>query len=135
MARAIVVIHEKRWCGTASASRQLRRHGGVAHVIGIRAHPLGRSQQSRDLVNPAAGVGPLPSHSQGRPRGGTRLGLADGLYSCWDCRRLAFPKNQGLRIDLILASPSLARRLHGNPDRPQRAEGQDHAPVIAEFGD
>jgi exodeoxyribonuclease-3 len=40
-----------------------------------------------------------------------------GLYSWWDYRQLAFPRNEGLRIDHVLATPTLA----------------DHAPVIAEF--
>ena len=34
---------------------------------------------------------------------------ADGLYSWWDYRQLSFPKNDGLRLDLILATPSVGR--------------------------
>ncbi len=30
-----------------------------------------------------------------------------GLYSRWDYRQLAFPRNQGLRIDLVLLSRPL----------------------------
>src|SRR5207302_8061794 len=47
------------------------------------------------------------------------LGLSDtlrlhhkegGLFSWWDYRMLAFPKNRGLRIDAILANEELTRK-------------------------
>jgi exodeoxyribonuclease III len=59
-----------------------------------------------------------------------------GLYSWWDYRQLAFPKNLGLRIDLILASPALAARCSAAAiDREARkgAGASDHAPVLATF--
>ncbi len=59
-----------------------------------------------------------------------------GLYSWWDYRMLAFPKNKGLRIDHIFASKPLARRCTGaSIDRAERkGKGpSDHAPVIAAF--
>jgi exodeoxyribonuclease-3 len=49
---------------------------------------------------------------------------------------LAFPKNNGLRIDLILATGPMARRCTAAAiDRQERKGTQpsDHAPVIAEF--
>jgi len=61
-----------------------------------------------------------------------------GLYSWWDYRMLAFPKNHGLRIDLILAGEALARHCTAaSIDRLERKGQQpsDHAPVIAEFRD
>ena len=61
-----------------------------------------------------------------------------GLYSWWDYRMLAFPKNRGLRIDLILASEVLARRsVAASIDRQERKGPQpsDHAPVLFEFAD
>lgn len=61
-----------------------------------------------------------------------------GKYSWWDYRMLAFPKNNGLRIDHILASKALAARSIGAViDRDER-KGKlpsDHAPVIGEFAD
>lgn len=73
------------------------------------------------------------------------LGLVDtfrlhhveaGLYSWWDYQRLAFPRNDGLRIDHILATHSLTDRCtEALIDREER-KGQkpsDHAPVIAVF--
>jgi exodeoxyribonuclease III len=59
-----------------------------------------------------------------------------GIYSWWDYRMLGFPKNNGLRIDHILATPSLAGRVRSaEVDRDER-KGQspsDHAPVLATF--
>lgn len=59
-----------------------------------------------------------------------------GFYTWWDYRQLSFPKNFGLRIDMILCSPALAGRLaHVAIDRDARKgkNPSDHAPVIAEF--
>ena len=60
-----------------------------------------------------------------------------GIFSWWDYRMLAFPKNRGLRIDAILAGSELAARCtDGGVDREMRKgkEPSDHAPVWAEFG-
>lgn len=59
-----------------------------------------------------------------------------GLFSWWDYRMLAFPKNRGLRIDAILAGSELAAQITGaGIDREMRKgpEPSDHAPVWAEF--
>jgi exodeoxyribonuclease-3 len=59
-----------------------------------------------------------------------------GVYSWWDYRQLAFPKNDGLRIDHILATETLAKKCTGIAiDRDERkgSKPSDHAPVIAEF--
>jgi len=59
-----------------------------------------------------------------------------GLFSWWDYRMLAFPKNRGLRIDAILASKALSEHCTGaGIDREMRKgnEPSDHAPVWAEF--
>lgn len=74
-----------------------------------------------------------------------RSGLADtlrlhhpegGLYSWWDYRMLAFPKNRGLRIDAILASKALAAKCAGAGIERETRKGKepsDHAAVWAEF--
>jgi exodeoxyribonuclease-3 len=73
------------------------------------------------------------------------LGLVDtfrlfdqeaGSFSWWDYRAAAFRRNMGLRIDLILASRSLAESciscsIDKEPRRLERPS--DHAPVVAEF--
>jgi exodeoxyribonuclease-3 len=61
------------------------------------------------------------------------------LYSWWDYRRLAFPRNDGLRIDHIFATAPLAKASAGAwVDRNQRKGRKtdipsDHAPVVADF--
>jgi exodeoxyribonuclease-3 len=60
-------------------------------------------------------------------------------YSWWDYRAGAFPRNQGLRLDLLLATPDIADRLRSvEIDRDYRKKKDDrtpsdHAPVYADF--
>ena len=59
-----------------------------------------------------------------------------GLYSWWDYRQLAFPKNLGLRIDLILASRGLVASCTAAAIDRQARKGKgasDHTPVLAAF--
>jgi len=58
------------------------------------------------------------------------------LYSWWDYRMMAFPKNDGLRLDYILATEPLAIQCtSAEIDREERKgeKPSDHAPVIAVF--
>lgn len=62
----------------------------------------------------------------------------DGCFSWWDYRANAYPRNLGLRIDLILASDMLCKQavschIDASPRGLERPS--DHAPVIAEFAD
>jgi exodeoxyribonuclease-3 len=57
-------------------------------------------------------------------------------FSWWDYRAAGFRRNAGLRIDLILASRSLAERCDASYiDREPRGwdRPSDHTPVVAEF--
>ncbi|MBA3272695.1 MAG: exodeoxyribonuclease III [Chthoniobacterales bacterium] len=59
-----------------------------------------------------------------------------GIFSWWDYRMLAFPKNRGLRIDAVLANEELAARcIDAGVDREMRKgkEPSDHAPIWANF--
>jgi exodeoxyribonuclease III len=59
-----------------------------------------------------------------------------GVFSWWDYRGISFFKNQGLRIDHILATRPLAERCVAcTIDRTARKgqDASDHAPVIATF--
>lgn len=59
-----------------------------------------------------------------------------GIFTWWDYRMLAFPKNRGLRIDAVLASESLGDRCtSAGVDREMRKgkEPSDHVPIWAEF--
>jgi len=76
-----------------------------------------------------------------------QLGLVDAFrgfeqppqaFSWWDYRAGGFRRNHGLRIDLILASATLARRLESctidaGPRRWEKPS--DHAPVLAKLAD
>jgi exodeoxyribonuclease-3 len=59
-----------------------------------------------------------------------------GLYSWWDYRAGAFPRNHGLRIDHLWTTAPLAHRcVDAWIDKMPRAmpKPSDHAPVIADF--
>lgn len=54
-------------------------------------------------------------------------------YTFWDYQQLRFPKNQGMRIDFVYASPALAKLVTGAEiDRDERKGkgASDHVPVI-----
>lgn len=64
----------------------------------------------------------------------------DGPYSWWDYRNLGFQKNDGLRIDHVLATaPLAARAVEARVDRDERrttthaTPPSDHAPVLVTF--
>jgi endonuclease/exonuclease/phosphatase family metal-dependent hydrolase len=57
---------------------------------------------------------------------------------CTDYYRQRFERDRGLKIDFVLATPSLARRVTGAfIDREERAGAgaSDHAPVVVELAD
>lgn len=59
-----------------------------------------------------------------------------GMFTWWDYRMLAFPKNRGLRIDAVLATELMAKKcIAAGIDREVRKgkEPSDHAPIWAEF--
>ncbi len=59
-----------------------------------------------------------------------------GIYSWWDYRNLGFPKNQGLRIDFVLATAKAYERCSDARVIREERKGQkpsDHAPVEATF--
>lgn len=101
-----------------------------------------------DLWNPAAFVG--STHVSDDERATLerieKWGLRDvfreqypdigGLYSWWDYRAGSFHKRHGMRIDLVLASASLADRARwALVDRNARkgSKPSDHAPVLVDF--
>ncbi len=102
-----------------------------------------------DVANPQWWAKSVMCHPSARERFGQLLdwGLIDvvrlrhpegGLYSWWDYQQFAFRKNDGLRIDHILATPVLAHDCIATEiDREERAGQQpsDHAPVVAAFTD
>ncbi|MFN7952354.1 MAG: exodeoxyribonuclease III [bacterium] len=103
--------------------------------------------EARDVHDPALWEPTVLFHPEARAALAqvTAWGLEDvfrrhraeaGLFSWWDYRQLAFPKNQGLRIDHVFATaPLAARSTEAAIDREQRKGQQpsDHAPVIVSF--
>jgi exodeoxyribonuclease-3 len=108
---------------------------------------LNVAPEPRDVHDPAAWQDTVLFHPDARAalQQVCAWGLVDafrlhhsegGLYSWWDYRQLAFPKNQGLRIDHILVTQSLASRCTGALIDREARKGQgasDHVPVVAEF--
>jgi exodeoxyribonuclease-3 len=83
---------------------------------------------SRAALEEVLSWGLVDVHRQQHPDG--------RLYSWWDYRMLAFPKNDGLRLDYIFATVPLACYCNSAEiDRQERkgAKPSDHAPVIAVF--
>jgi exodeoxyribonuclease-3 len=67
-----------------------------------------------------------------------RLHQQGNVYSWWDYRAGSFPRDNGLRIDHIWATASLAARCTAaEVDREERAGtgASDHAPVLATFAE
>lgn len=61
---------------------------------------------------------------------------AEKSFSWWDYRAAGFRRNAGLRIDLILASPAMAKACRASYiDKEPRTweRPSDHAPVVADF--
>src|SRR5690606_17786854 len=103
----------------------------------------------RDVHDPQAWEDTVLFHPEARAayRRVLEWGLEDSFrvlhdqpktYSWWDYRMLAFPKNRGLRIDLLLTSAPLRDRvLESFVDRDERKRKQpsDHAPVLLRLAD
>jgi exodeoxyribonuclease III len=103
--------------------------------------------EDRDVHDPAAWAGSV--HVSEPERAALRALAAAGLTDCfrlfeqpeksfswWDYRMMAFRRNAGLRIDLILASEDLAgkcveSRIDKAPRKHERPS--DHTPVLARF--
>jgi exodeoxyribonuclease III len=136
--------YKLRWL-TALAEwlrEELRAHGALVVLGDFNIAP-----EDRDVHDPAAWVGSV--HVSEPERAALRtlldLGLVDlfrrfeqppGSFSWWDYRMLAFRRNHGLRIDLLLADAALAAActacvIDREPRRVERPS--DHAPVIADF--
>jgi len=103
--------------------------------------------EDRDVYDPPAWTGQILCSEPERAafRRLLNLGLADtfrlfdqeeSAFSWWDYRAANFRRNRGLRIDHILADPTLAKACTAcRIDKETRRLDQpsDHAPVIAKF--
>ncbi|RMG55360.1 MAG: exodeoxyribonuclease III [Acidobacteria bacterium] len=136
--------HKLRW---------LDRFKGYLKEYDLSGRPLvvcgdfNIAPEARDVAHPDAWEGTVLFNPEMRAAFRELLdsGLIDtfrkhedrgGFYSWWDYRRLAFVRDDGLRIDHILATPPLADRCTAAwIDREARKgpKPSDHAPVIAVF--
>jgi exodeoxyribonuclease-3 len=121
---------------------ELARHPALLVVGDFNIAP-----DDRDVHNPVAWAGKIMCSPAERAALGEilSLGLSDTfrlfpqpekVFSWWDYRAGAFRRNQGLRIDLVLASAALSQKCSGSRiDKEPRAweRPSDHVPVVAEF--
>lgn len=128
--------------------RRLEAHEDAASAV-VMCGDFNIAPTDMDLWNPARFVG--ATHVSPPEREALAKleawGLRDvfrelqpepGLFSWWDYRAGSFHKREGMRIDLVLASASLADQArYAVIDRNAR-KGKlpsDHAPVIVDFAD
>ncbi|HEX7054412.1 MAG TPA: exodeoxyribonuclease III [Burkholderiales bacterium] len=142
--------------GTEKYAYKLRWYGELARWLGgeLARAPrlavlgdLNVAPEDRDVHDPKRWEGKIHVSAPEREALARvmQLGLVDAfrlfeqperLYSWWDYRLAAFARNWGLRIDLILLSPELAKRCTAcTIDKAPRGRERpsDHAPVLAEL--
>jgi exodeoxyribonuclease-3 len=123
-------------------AEEMNRHDRVVVMGDFNIAP-----EDRDVHDPEAWAGKILCSDAEREALGRMqsLGLVDTFrlfeqpektFSWWDYRRVAFRRNAGLRIDLILASKTLAdacRKAWIDKEPRRQERPSDHTPVIAEF--
>jgi exodeoxyribonuclease III len=123
-------------------SAEVARHPHVVVLGDFNVAP-----EDRDVHDPKAWEGSVHVSAPERAalQGLLGVGLVDCFrlfeqpektYSWWDYRMMAFRRNAGLRIDLILASSALAQKCGAcHIDKaPRKLERpSDHTPVVASF--
>ena len=133
--------------GWLRAVRSWLRQELAAHPQLVVLGDFNIAPEDRDVHDPAAWVGSVHVSPEERAalQATLELGLVDVFrrfeqpaqsFSWWDYRAGSFRRNNGLRIDLLLASAALAARctacdIDREPRRVERAS--DHTPVIATF--
>mgnify|MGYP003406615964 FL=1 len=126
------------------ALRDWLREELAAHPKLVLLGDFNIAPEDRDVHDPVAWAGQI--HCTDEERGHftqlLALGLVDAFrlfdqppksWSWWDYRNLAFRRNQGLRIDLILVSEALKGAVQAcTIDRAMRKNERpsDHAPVV-----
>ena len=137
-------LYKLEWLGALRAllADELARHPHLLIVGDFNIAP-----DDRDVYNPIAWQGKIMCSPQerGALQALCALGLSDTfrlfsqpekVFSWWDYRAGAFRRNQGLRIDLVLASEALRKTCVGTKiDKEPRGwdRPSDHVPVVAEF--
>lgn len=138
--------YKLRWLEqlAATARDELSQHADLALLGDFNVAPT-----DADVYDIAAYVG--STHVTDQERAGLRRLESTGLteveprplkydraFTFWDYRQLAFPKNRGMRIDLVYASASVAARVtDAYADREARKgkTASDHAPIVVDLTD
>ncbi len=138
--------YKLRWC---DAVAQHLRDALAHHPQLAIAGDFNVAPEDRDVHDPKLWEGQVLCSEPERAafREFLAAGLVDSFrlfeqppktFSWWDYRMLAFPKNNGLRIDHILLSPPLAARCTSSRIDRNARKGEkpsDHAPAIVELRD
>lgn len=138
--------YKLRWLAAATSylRNELARHPRLAVVGDFNIAPEDRDVYAPDLWREQV---LCTTAERAAFRDWLALGFKDAFrlfdqpaktFSWWDYRMLAFPKNNGLRIDHILLSSTLASACTAcSIDREARKgeKPSDHAPVIAEIAE
>lgn len=137
-----------RWLETLE--EHIRAEGPLDRPLAVMGD-FNVAPEDRDVWDPSEFIG--ATHVSAEERAALRhveeLGLVDafrtvyeqeGLFSWWDYRAGNFHKHRGMRIDLVLVSEQLAKRVRwALVDRNARKGKQpsDHAPVVVDidYGD
>jgi exodeoxyribonuclease III len=133
--------YKMRWL---DALRGWLREELAAHPQLVLMGDFNIAPDDRDVFDPVAWAGQIHCTDEERAhfRGLLDLGLSDAfrlfeqpprLWSWWDYRNLAFRKNQGLRIDIILLSEALkaaAKACVIDKAMRKNERPSDHAPVV-----
>ncbi len=137
-------VYKMRWLDALRAfvADEMTRHPQLVLMGDFNIAP-----EDRDVHDPVAWAGQIHCTPEERAHFQQLcgLGLVDAFrlfeqppksWSWWDYRNLAFRKNQGLRIDIILVSEALRGHVQGClidklPRKNERPS--DHAPVMLEL--
>ena len=137
--------YKLRWLATLRdfLEQELERHENLVVLGDFNIAPADEDVYDPEKWGEAILCSPREREALGRL---LDLGLTDvfrkfdqpeKVYSWWDYRAAGFRRNAGLRIDLILTSPTMTERCSASyVDKEPRAweRPSDHAPVVAEFG-
>ena len=134
-------VYKMRWLDALRAWLQAEL---AVHPALVLLGDFNIAPEDRDVHDPIAWAGQIHCTPEERAQFAAlvELGLVDAFrlfeqppkaWSWWDYRNLAFRRNQGLRIDIILVSPALQARttacvIDKLPRKNERPS--DHAPVI-----
>jgi len=136
--------YKLRWFDALQSqlAEELKQHENVILLGDFNVAP-----EDRDVHDPAAWAGQVLVSDKERQALQRLLdqGMVDTFrlfeqepnsFSWWDYRAAGFRRNRGLRIDLILASKSLAQRCQTSiidPEPRGKERPSDHTPVLAAF--